>query len=179
MKLSFKPIAYAVAAVALLISTNTFAQTDSKAWRLGIGFNAGIATDDPYGFVPGGDLRLQKDFTSNVSAILTTGYTCFVIKDKYDGPGKQSYDFIPLKAGVKVFPVQRFYVVGELGAGFGLPENSKTGFLYAPGIGVAFNNGLDLGLRYEGLAIKNDVTNNTDNVGQVALRIAYGFNLSK
>ncbi|WP_423149538.1 outer membrane beta-barrel protein [Rubrolithibacter danxiaensis] len=176
MKKTTKFIASAVAAAALLISSNLKAQTtepagDSHATRFGIGLSLGNATKDPWGFAIGGDLRLQKDFSSNVSGLLSAGYTNISVKDKFDGLGIDSYDLIPVKAGIKVFPVERFYISGELGAGFGLDEGAKTSFIYAPGIGLGFNNGLDLGLRYEGYSVNNS------NIGQVALRIAYGFRL--
>lgn len=175
MKISTRSIVTAVAAVALFFTSQSFAQSseDSKATRFGIGVSAGVSTDDPYGLVLGGDLRMQKDFSSNVSGILTAGYTNFSVKDDFDGLGIDSYDVIPVKAGVKVFPIERFYISGEIGAAFGVDKGSKTGFIYAPGIGIGTNSGLDLGLRYEGIA------RNGNSLGQVALRIAYGFNLSK
>ncbi|MBC8053212.1 MAG: hypothetical protein H7Y13_09110 [Sphingobacteriaceae bacterium] len=162
------------ATVALFFTLNAQAQTepagDSKDTRLGIGFSAGIPTNDAYNIALGGDLRLQKDFSSNVSGLLSAGYTNFSIKDDLGGG---SYGFIPVKVGVKIFPVQRFYFSGELGAAFGTDKGQETAFLYAPGIGMGFNKGIDLGLRYEGLSVNNT------NLGQVALRIAYGFNLSR
>jgi hypothetical protein len=167
----YKSIVAAVAAVAFF-TTDVSAQTseprgDSKDTRLGVGLSLGIPTNDLYNFAIGGDLRLQKDFSSNVSGIASLGYTNFSV----DGENAGDVGFIPLKAGVKVFPVERFYISGELGAAFGTDDGQKTSFLYAPGIGLGFNNGLDLGLRYEKLT-KYDL-------GQVALRIAYGFNLSR
>lgn len=169
--------ASAIVAIAILLSgSNTFAQTkevpgDSKALRLGIGLNLGIPTSNVYGFAVGGDLRLQKDLTSNVSAIGSVGYNSFVIKNKFQTPDNKADGFIPVKVGLKVFPVERFYFSGEVGAAFPTADNAKTAFVYAPGLGFGFNNGLDLGLRYEGLSVNNS------NLGQVALRIAYGFKL--
>jgi hypothetical protein len=160
----------AVAAVTIL-SYDVKAQTsepagDSRLWRLGVGFSAGIPTDDAYNIALGGDLRLQKDFSSNVSGLLSAGYTNFSIKNNGGDVG-----FIPVKVGVKVFPIERLYVSGELGAGFGTDDGQGTAFVYAPGIGVGFNNGIDLGLRYEAFSQSGQ------NLGQVALRIAYGFKL--
>lgn len=168
MKTSIKRIATAAAAVALFITTNANAQSgDSKATRLGVGLNVGISTNDAYNLVLGGDLRLQQDFASNVSGTLSAGYTNFSV----DGEDAGSVGFIPLKAGIKVFPVERVYISGEVGAGFGAKDGVKTSFVWAPGVGIGFNNGLDLGLRYESFSRYD--------MGQVALRIAYGFNLSK
>jgi hypothetical protein len=174
MKLFHKQLAYAAAAFALFFTTPVFGQGpgDSQDTRLGIGLSVGASTDDPYGLVIGGDLRLQKDFQSNVSGILSIGYTNFSVKD--DAPAIiDSYGIVPLKVGLKIFPVERFYFSGEIGAGFGTDSGSRTAFVYAPGLGIGFNAGIDLGLRYEGIARSGG------NLGQVALRLAYGFNLSR
>jgi len=169
MKNSTKLIASAAAAVALFFTTNVNAQSaDSKALRLGIGLNAGIPTEDPFGFVIGGDLRLQKDFSTNISGILSAGYNSWQAKDKFGGG---STGMIPVKAGAKIFFAESAYFSGELGAGFSTEDNGKTAFLWAPGIGYGFDNGLDLGLRYEGAQYSGG------SLGQVALRVAYGFKL--
>lgn len=178
MKKSTKFIASAVAAVAMLIGTSQAnAQTsdgDSKAVRLGAGLSLGLPTNDNYNIAVGGDLRLQKDFFSNVSGMLSAGYTNFSVKDDSKAAlGYNSLGYIPVKVGIKVFPIQRFYISGEVGAGFGTDKGQGTALVYAPGIGIGTNTGVDLGLRYEGFA------QDGNNLGQVALRIAYGFNLSK
>ena len=169
MKNSTKLIASAAAAVALFFTTNVNAQSaDSKALRLGIGLNAGIPTEDPFGFVIGVDLRLQKDFSTNISGILSAGYNSWQAKDEFGGG---STGMIPVKAGAKIFFAESAYFSGELGAGFGTKDGQKTAFLWAPGIGYGFDNGLDLGLRYEGAQYSGG------SLGQVALRVAYGFKL--
>lgn len=171
---TFRSIASAVAAVALFFTINASAQQkepsgDSHDTRLGIGLNLGLPTTDGFNFAIGGDLRLQKDFFSNVSGIASLGYTNF----SAEGENMGSVGFIPLKVGIKVFPLERFYISGELGAGFGTDNGQETAFVWAPGIGLGLNNGLDLGLRYE------EFRNNGFGLGQIALRIAYGFNLSR
>ncbi len=162
----------AAAAVSMLITNNVSAQNsepagDSKALRLGVGLSLGAPTTKGYNFAVGGDLRLQKDFSGNVSGLLSAGYTNF----SAEGENLGSFGFIPVKVGVKVFPMAKFYVSGELGAGIPTDNESKTAFLWAPGVGYGFNNGLDVGLRYEGFEVKNA------SLGQVALRFAYGFKL--
>ena len=172
MKKSMKFIASAVAVVALLVNFSASAQTsepvgDSKATRLGIGLNVGVPTTDGFDFAIGGDVRLQKDFSGNVSGMISAGYTSFSAEDDaIDNVG-----FIPVKAGLKVFPLPKFYISGELGAGFATEEGGKTAFVWAPGIGYGFNNGIDLGVRYE------DFSREGTSLGQVALRVAYGFRL--
>jgi opacity protein-like surface antigen len=162
----------AAAAVALLVTNTVKAQTseaggDSKATRFGVGLSLGAPTTEGYNFAVGGDLRLQKDFSGNVSGILSAGYTNFSLENEDAG----SFGFIPVKAGIKVFPKAKFYFSGELGAGIPTDSESKTAFLWAPGLGYGFNNGVDVGLRYEGFEVKGG------SLGQVALRLAYGFRL--
>lgn len=169
MKKSIVLKASVVATVALLfINFQLKAQSgDSHATRLGIGFNIGAPTTDGYDLSLGGDVRLQKDFSGNVSGILTAGYTNFSL----DGEESGSVGFIPLKAGLKVFPLPKLYISGELGAGFGTDDGQKTAFIWSPGIGYGLNNGLDLGARYE------EFSRDGGKVGHVAFRIAYGFPL--
>jgi hypothetical protein len=178
MKKSTKLVASAVAAVAMFIGTNqASAQSssgDSQAVRLGVGVSAGLPTNDNYNIALGGDIRLQKDFFSNISGTLSAGYTNFSVKDEAKSAlGYNSLGYIPVKAGIKIFPVERFYISGEVGAGFGTDKGQGTALVYAPGIGLGFNNGVDLGVRYEGFA------QDGNNLGQVALRLAYGFKLGK
>lgn len=170
-------VASALFAVALMSGFNSNAQTadpagDSKDVRLGVGFSAGIPTNDAFNIALGGDLKLQKDFFSNISGTLSAGYTNFSVKDIGNIKGG-SIGYIPVKVGIKIFPVERFYISGEVGPAFGTDKGQGAALVYAPGIGVGFNKGIDLGLRYEGFA------QNGSNLAQVALRLAYGFNLSK
>lgn len=182
MKTSIKFITSLAAAVVISFSTsNVKAQSepagDSRDTRLGLGLNLGLPTTNGYDFVVGGDIRLQKDFFSNVSGMISLGYNSYSLENETST--LESIGVIPLKAGLKLFPTERFYFSGELGAGFNATDKDKLGvdpgtaFIYSAGIGLGFNNGLDLGLRYEGLSRKYF------DPGMVALRIAYGFNLSR
>ncbi|MBC7914022.1 MAG: hypothetical protein H7Y07_07860, partial [Pyrinomonadaceae bacterium] len=163
MKKSTKIFASAAAVVAMFIGMNSAsAQTqpvndgDSKALRLGVGVSAGIPTNDDYNIALGADLRLQKDFFSNISGTLSAGYTNFSVKDESKTAlGYDSKGWIPVKAGIKIFPVSRFYISGEVGAAFGTDKGQGTALVYAPGIGVGTNTGIDIGLRYEGIAKDN------------------------
>jgi hypothetical protein len=173
MKSYIKQIAFVSFVTALFFASQGFAQNpeDSRATRFGIGLSLGLATNNTYRSVIGGDVRLQKDFASNASGIMSVGYTSFSIKS--GSPG-QSYNVIPVKIGLKIFPVERFYFSGEIGSGLAAKTGNRTTFVYSPGLGIGFNMGLDLGLRYE--AFTSKVYNNPS---QVAVRIAYGFKMGK
>lgn len=143
-----------------------------QKFKLGIGANVGYVFDDPYEFSLGADVRLQYDLTQKTSLTLTTGFTNLFIGDNIDDLG-----FIPLKAGFKGFIFEdRFYVMGEVGAAFAVTNDyDKTSLLLAPSIGYATKY-VDLSLRYE---FYNDFlkANGDKGVGQLAVRLAYGFKL--
>ncbi|MCZ4243637.1 outer membrane beta-barrel protein [Pedobacter punctiformis] len=172
MKTITKILATSAAVVALFFtSTSVNAQQ-----KLGIGLNVGLPTTDGYSFAIGGDVRYQFDIDKQLSIPVTAGYTHFIGKEiGNSGFNVPDFGYIPVKAGVKYFfdpSGSGVYGLAELGAGIGItPSGAKTGFLYAPSIGYAWSSGLDLGVRYEG----NSVSGGT--LGQVALRVAYGFKL--
>ncbi|KAF2509204.1 outer membrane beta-barrel protein [Flavobacterium zhairuonense] len=164
-----------LAAFAFLFANTAFAQESEaknydQGFRLGFGINGGIPTDNDYDWSLGGDVRLQYDLSKRTSLTLTTGFTnLFMGKDDL-GNDIKDLGFIPAKAGFKAFVWEdQFYVLGEVGAGFAVTNGyDKTTFLWAPGIGYA-NKYIDLSVRYEDY---HDFRTN-----QVALRVAYGFDL--
>lgn len=136
-----------------------------QGFKLGFGVNVGATTGDYFNWALGGDVRLQYNLSQRTSLTLTTGFTNLFGDDEVKDLG-----FIPAKAGFKAFIWEdRFYVLGEVGAGFAVTNDYKqTSFLWAPGIGYA-NKYFDASIRYEGM---------TDfHADQIALRLAYGFDL--
>ncbi|WP_413998989.1 hypothetical protein ACMDB5_14560 [Flavobacterium sp. W1B] len=148
-----------------------------QGFRLGLGLNAGYATQNPYKLALGADVRLQYDLSKRYSIILTTGYSNLFVSEA-DG---EDLGFIPAKAGLKAFIWNdQFYLTGEAGAAFAVTNNyDKTSFLLAPGIGYATKY-IDISLRYEQYSdfptIKSDGTTGKG-FGQAAIRLAYGFKL--
>ncbi|HEX9979341.1 MAG TPA: hypothetical protein VGB50_02115 [Flavobacterium sp.] len=146
-----------------------------QGFRLGFGLNAGYVTDDLYDWSLGGDIRLQYDFSKRTSVTLTTGFTNMFIGNDIDDLG-----FIPVKAGFKMFWWEdRWYALAEAGAGFpvtndysGVVDNT---LIISPGIGYATQY-IDLSLRYEHYTDFPTEDGGTG-VGQIALRLAYGFRL--
>lgn len=172
MKTITKIIATSAAVVALFFTTNANAQSSQK---LGIGIFGGIPTSDAYSVALGADLRYQFDIDKQLSIPVTAGYTRFLGKEIGNtGVDVPDFGYIPVKAGVKYFFNESgsgIYGLAELGAGFGTNEGSGTSFVYSPALGYAWSNGLDLGVKYEGLAKDGNST------GYVGLRLAYGFSL--
>lgn len=177
MKKYTKIMATAAAAIAMFVSTNANAQTPSptnpSGQKMGVGLNLGVPTNDGSDFAIGADLRYQIDVTRQLSIPITTGFTSILGK-KYDGIDRYNMNYVPLKAGLKYFLNDSgagAYALGEAGAAFGTNKGAGTSFVYSPAIGYSWSNGLDLGLKYEGLS--KDKVNN----GYVGARIAYGFKL--
>ncbi|WP_443938956.1 outer membrane beta-barrel protein [Pedobacter sp. MW01-1-1] len=172
MKKITKLMTTAAAAVALFFTTNAQAQSNHK---LGIGATVGIPTSDAYSVALGIDLRYQFDVDKQLSIPVTAGYTNLNGKEIGNtGVDFPDYGYVPLKVGAKYFfnpSGSGLYGLAELGAGFGTNEGSGTSFVYSPAIGYAWSNGLDLGVKYEGLS------RNSSNTGFVGLRLAYGFAL--
>lgn len=158
-------------AVAQDISNDNYEQK----FKLGIGASVGYPFEDPYKLNVGGDVRLQYDLSKKYSLTATTGFSnLFVTGDDND------LGYIPAKLGFKAFVLKdKFYLMGEAGAAFAVTNdyNDKS-LLLSPGIGYATKY-IDISVRYEYLpdfpALRN---NNPDKgLGQVALRLAYGFKL--
>jgi len=175
MKTITKILATSAAVVALFFTTSANAQ------KLGVGVNVGIPTSDSYNFAAGADLRYQFDVDKQLSIPITAGYTHLFAKDFSATVGNTTvtvngtdFGYIPVKAGAKYFFDESgsgIYGLAELGAAFGTSSGSGTSFVYSPAIGYAWSNGLDLGLKYEGLS------KSSANTGYFGLRIAYGFSL--
>jgi hypothetical protein len=165
-----KFIGRALCALFMITSFIASAQpADSRAIRVSLGFSTGIPTRDGFNVVYGGDVRAQKDFSRSVSGLLTLGYNEF----QHDHQNNLAdFGFVPFKLGTKVFPLEKLYLIAEVGTAIKQHKAQESSFLWSPGLGWAFNNGLDLGLRYEESRRRGVGT------GQFALRVAYGINLT-
>ncbi len=172
-------------AITIMFASNSNAQQTEtpknydQGFRLGVGLNAGYAVNDPYKLALGADARLQYDLSKRYSLTLTTGYTNLFVS-KSDAPFKD-LGFIPAKAGFKAFVWNdQFYVMGEAGAAFAVSNGyHKTSLLLAPSIGYATKY-VDISLHYDfynDFARMNNDGSLGKGVGQVGVRLAYGFEL--
>lgn len=171
-----------VAAIAILFANYSTAQESSsqnydQGFRLGIGVTGGYAVHDPYKLALSADARLQYDLSKRYSLTLTTGYTNLFVS-KADG---KDVGFIPAKLGFKAFVWNdQFYIMGEGGAAFAVSNGyHETSLLLAPSIGYATKD-IDISLRYEFYNDFERLNNNGSlgkGVGQVGVRVAYGFKL--
>ncbi len=183
MKTSAKIKGLLLLALTVVFSANVNAQDKAaqatenydQGWRLGFGLNAGAMTDSAYDWALGGDVRLQYDFNKRVSVALTSGFTNLFVGDEGKDLG-----FIPVKGGFKVFWWEdQFYVLAEAGVGFPVTNDYSdtvdNTLILSPGIGWA-NKYVDISLRYEHYS-DFPTSDGDKGVGQVALRLAYGFRL--
>lgn len=164
----------------VLIANLSLAQEALKNYdqkfKLGFGANIGYAVNNPYKLSLGADARLQYDLTKRYSLTLTTGFSNFFVTGDDNDLG-----FIPAKIGFKAFIWEdQFYVMGEAGGAFSVTNNfNKNSYLLAPSIGYA-TKFIDLSLRYEhylDFPVLNSNNTISNGLGQVALRVAYGFEL--
>lgn len=186
MKKLTKLAAAALTGVALLIGTNVKAQTITpNKVRFGIGAEGGIVTGSAHNYSNlelGGTARLQYGVDKSLALTLTSGYYNFFGKSEPGTTVKyQSLGMVPIKAGIKAFFTDNLYFGAEAGAGIetktflpqGIDEkfvNKDTKLILSPAIGYASKH-WDVGVRYE------NYSGQSNNYGQVGLRIAYGFGL--
>jgi hypothetical protein len=182
---------FAFSAKAQTTAPTTTSTTTKDGIRYSIGVDAGIPTGnfkDSYKWNLGGSVQADIPVLSNkLFVTVNAGYNnIFGKKDIGGVAGLDNTDIhlIPVKAGLKFFPIENFYVQGEAGAAFLLNKSDvgvdkSTAFVYAPQIGVQFpvsanGNFIDAGVRYEATT---KYTSGVDNskVNFVGIRVAYGF----
>ncbi|MEO6850598.1 MAG: hypothetical protein ABI203_02295 [Mucilaginibacter sp.] len=194
MKTTFKISALVLAFAGLTFGAKaqtsaTKSATTSNGVIFSVGVDAGIPTgklSDAYDWNLGGSLQadipvVQQQLYVTVNA----GYNNVFGKTNIGGTGidAPNIQLLPVKAGLKYFPVSHFYIQGEAGAAFALNKtdlafDNSAAFIYAPQIGVQFplggNSYLDAGVRYEASTKFNSAIDNST-VNFVGLRLAYAF----
>jgi hypothetical protein len=186
--------AFTFSAKAQTTTTSTSATT-ANGVRFSIGVDAGLPTgslSNGYNWNLGGSVQADIPVISNqLFVTVNAGYNNFFGKDiTAANPGgaaatvtEPNIELLPVKAGLKFFPVSNFYIQGEAGAAFALNKSNvgftnSAAFIYAPQIGYQFQLGggnfIDAGVRYEASTkFVSDVDDSKVNF--VGLRVAYGF----
>lgn len=165
-------------AMAVSISVSSFAQTaqsvspSNGGGKFSIGVDAGLPTGDAhqlFSSVVGGSIKYELPTAKNTFLTLSGGYQAYLIKSEFKSPGeKSSFGFVPLKAGIKYYSSDGFFLEAQAGISISTESGGSTAFAYSPGIGYTFKGGFELGARYE--AWTKDGT-----VGQATLRLAFRF----
>jgi hypothetical protein len=170
-------------------TTATSKSTTSNGVILSVGVDAGIPTgklNDSYDWNLGGSVQADIPVISHqLFVTVNAGYNNIFGKKNIDGSGIDvpNIQLLPVKAGLKFFPVSNFYIQGEAGAAFALNKSdlgfdNSAAFIYAPQIGVQFplsgKSYIDAGVRYEG-STKFNSSIEDSKVNFVGLRVAYAF----
>jgi hypothetical protein len=169
-------------------SATAKSSTSSNGVILSIGVDAGIPSgnlSNGYNWNLGGSVQADIPVAQQLFVTINAGYNNIYGKDNAYGTALSATNIqlLPVKAGLKFFPVNNFYIQGEAGAAFALNKSdvgfdNTAAFVYAPQIGVQFPLGgksfIDAGIRYEGTTkFTTDVDNSKVNF--FGLRVAYAF----
>jgi hypothetical protein len=170
-------------------TTTTTSTTTTGGIRYSIGVDAGIPTgtfNKAFKWNLGGSVQADIPVANQLFVTVNAGYNNVFGEKDYFGTGIDvpNLQLIPVKAGLKFFPVSNFYIQGEAGAAFLLNksdffDDKSVAFVYAPQIGVQFpvsanGNFIDAGIRYEGTT-KYSSASDASKVNFVGVRLAYGF----
>jgi len=139
-------------------------------FTFGAGVNVGIPVGDAgdiSSFTIGGEIHGEYKFSEKFSGIVTSGYTHFIGKD-LGGGIKLNYGAVPLLAGVRVYPTEKFFIGGQLGYGFFTGDASGGGFCYKPQVGYDAGT-VQVALNYNG------ITKNGSTIGWIALSGIFKF----
>ncbi|MFD2143956.1 hypothetical protein [Mucilaginibacter antarcticus] len=189
IKITTLVVALAAFTLGAKAQTNPTSTKTSNGIRYSIGVDAGVPTGklaDNAKWNLGGSVQADIPVANQVFVTLNAGYNNIFAKDITVGTTVikgTDVQILPVKAGIKYFPVDNFYIQGQAGAAFLLNKkdigaNNAVVFAYAPQIGYQFpvcgTNFIDAGVRYEGTTKLNSAISDSK-LSFVALRVAYGF----
>lgn len=135
----------------------------------------------------GGSLQADVPVADKFYAVINAGYNNFFGKDNIYGTSLSATDIhlLPVKAGLKYFPIPHFYGQATAGAAFALNKKdvgytSTAAFIYAPQLGYQMRLGgvslLDAGIFYQASTKFTEAVNDSK-INYPGLRIAYAFSL--
>ncbi len=160
------------------LTFGAFAQKNDGG-KFSLGLEGGVPlgnTRDITEFAFGASLKYEQLIADKISFTLSGGYTYLPYTNDfkinlvgYYGTTTAGEGYVPLKAGIKCFINNGFYVEGQAGTAISTQRGGGAAFAYAPGVGVKFDRNFDFGVRFEGW------TKSGNSVNQVAARLAYSF----
>jgi hypothetical protein len=165
-----------VLAIAIFSVTAVNAQQSGGNFHFGGGLRLALPTGDLgdiQGFGIGAELQGELMFSDKFSGTITTGYTSFTGKDfTFMGTTVkgESMGYIPILAGVRVYPSQNFFIGGKLGYGILTGGGSSEGaFNYEPQIGFNAEK-IQIALGYNALSKEGST------LSHLGLSAIYKFN---
>ncbi len=154
----------------LVATTILFTAIAVKAQQSDLIFGVGLDIGIPAHNLSGSSMAVGADFMAlykiSKAAAVTgdIGYTALFGKN-----GASTTNIVPIRVGLRYYPVNEFYLAAKIGAGFiSSPGNSITSTAYSFGAGYAISPNLEIGASYDGYD-KNGT------VGLVNLRLGYFF----
>lgn len=160
--------------ICIFITKQSCAQNTTNLLKPGVNAYIGPAVGNtPYGYGLGLDLLLIANLSEQLTIDGSFGYARLLTKDTSP---IADYDYLPLKIALKIFPLtNQFYFMGIVGAGFGIPKQAKTSFIFGGGIGYRISNAYDISIKYE--AFEQDIyTSNYQPInGLIAINFGYHF----
>lgn len=161
-----------------------FAQSTQKDSKFNFGLEADLPagkTSSSYNAGVGSSLKYEYRADTNFYFTISAGYSRFQLTDaaiqaqQQAGSSRSSFGFLPIKIGGKFFISKGFFGEIQLGNTFAvnadrLDSAAASALTFSPGVGYVFDNGLELGARYEGWFTSNLFS-------QYSLRLAYRFKL--
>jgi hypothetical protein len=186
--LKIAALVFAFAGLSYSAKAQTTPTTSTTTTKSGIRYSIGVETGIPIGDFKdshkwnlGGSVQADIPVAQQLFVTVNAGFNNFFGKT-IAGVDVPNIQLIPVKAGLKFFPIENFYVQGEAGAAFLLNKDfyndKSTAFVWAPQVGVQFpvsasGNFIDAGIRYE--STTNYMSNINSKAQFLGLRLAYGF----
>lgn len=161
--------------ISLSAQTNIYRdhKFDDRIFKLSFGAEIGIANHmSPFNYGLGFDLQAQYYLSEQLVITASGGYTRLLTKDTSPQP---DYDFLPVVAGIKILPIDQFYLLGDVGLGIPIQKDSKISFIFAGGFGYEVSRNLDLSIKYIGYQQNKSSSTYQPTNGQFALRLGYNF----
>lgn len=149
------------------------AQGPIGGFKIGGGLSVVAPASNLKGYSVGVGIDLLGHYGLSSQLALTgdVGYTTIFAKDK----NAKALNVVPIRAGIRFYPANPFYLGGQVGLGIVSGGGSSTsGLAYAFGAGYRMDDKLDLGLNYEGFSKK--VNGITSSFGYIGVRLGYFFN---
>lgn len=163
------------------IAMGSFAQTGNTP-KLSIGADLGLPTGQAaelYSSVIGASVKLELPISNtNLKFMVNAGYSNFMVKSEYNNSNLLNASYTQIEAGARYYFIPMLYAEGDFGVSVNVNSNysaQRVGLAYDPTIGVNLpvskSGAIDIGIRYDGRV------ESAGTVSQVALRVAYSFNL--
>jgi hypothetical protein len=150
------------------ISFAASAQAFNEGLRIGGGLSFGIPVLNLKGYSVGAgvDVLAQYALAETVGITADFGYMTLFAKDD----NLASFDVLPLRIGIRYFPVKQLYGAAKFGTGIIIGKGSTGSTAYAFGAGYVLGSRMDVSAHFEGYSRKELLS-----PSYLSLRLGYFF----